>query len=121
MMELKTKSFSNRFDSPRKSERKSSNHSSLKGSLIKHEGSKNVQKKKNVFPRKKSSVFDSDTESSRMRKLNNNRASPFRQGISSNLSNSGKKNLKNTSRSKYTNFSNLNTNKNRSRSKSVKR
>ncbi len=60
---------------------------------------------KNVIKKKKSSVYDSDTESSRMRKLNNNRSSPFRQTSSrpkqhnmsnlSNLSNSGKKTPRN--------------------------
>lgn len=38
------------------------------------------------YSNKKSSVYDSDTESSRMRRLNNGRSSPYRQG-SSNLAN----------------------------------
>jgi hypothetical protein len=37
----------------------------------------NISYKK--YSNKKSSVYDSDTESSRMRKLNNGRSSPYRQ------------------------------------------
>jgi hypothetical protein len=40
--------------------------------------SNNVSYKK--YSAKKISVYDSDTESSRMRRLNNGRSSPFRQG-----------------------------------------
>ena len=42
------------------------------------------------YSNKKSSVYDSDTESSRMRRMNNNRSSPFRQGVA----NPVKKNIK---------------------------
>ena len=45
------------------------------------------------YSNKKSSVYDSDTESSRMRRLNNGRSSPFRQGASNLVNN--KKNTRN--------------------------
>ncbi len=47
-----------------------------------NKNSKNSNINYKKYSNKKSSVYDSDTESSRMRRLNNGRNSPFRQGAS---------------------------------------
>lgn len=47
-----------------------------------NKNSKNSTINYKKYSNKKSSVYDSDTESSRMRRLNNGRNSPFRQGAS---------------------------------------
>lgn len=50
------------------------------------------------YSNKKSSVYDSDTESSRMRRMNNARNSPFRQGTTN--PNQNKKSIKHQERSR---------------------
>ena len=50
---------------------------------------KTIGYKTKLLPKKRTSVMDSDTESSRLRKMSNNRASPFRQA--SNINNAAKK------------------------------
>lgn len=78
--------------------------------------------------RKAPSVYDSDTESSKMRRQTNNRVSPYRQGT--NPSNSAKKKYEPKKGGKFNNISNLNNanvnnrsnrSRSRSQSKSVRR
>lgn len=61
-------------------------------------GTHNNYNLKRVSNHQKSSVYDSDTQSSRMRKMNNGRASPYRQGITTN--NSQKKTPRKNDRSR---------------------
>ena len=94
-------------------------------------GSKKIGNNKPVLGKRTPSVYDSDTESSKMRKANNNRASPYRQTSRPlNTSNSAKKKYQPKNGGKFNNISNLNnpninnrSNRSRSRSqgKSVKR
>lgn len=90
MVQLKRKhqtvSANNVLNSPRKSE----NGSIRSTSSINKKKPNNNSTKKNIPIRKNSSVFDSDTESSRMRR--NGKASPYRQSSRPlNSSNSAKK------------------------------
>jgi hypothetical protein len=84
---------------------------------------KNVQPQKKISVSKKSSIYDSDTESSKMRRANNSKVSPFRQtGKPSNHSNSSKKKPQNftstMNRFQGNILSNSRERDNRSRSKS---
>ena len=82
--------------------------------------SRNSKTKGVNYKNKNPSVYDSDTESSRMRRANNGRASPYRQ--SSRPSTSANKKQNQPRNTKYSNISNLytnpNTRNNRSRSRS---
>ena len=87
-LKKKTNTFSNNIlNSPRKSDNGSvkSNNSQSKKNLNNKSNSK-------VGVRKNSSIYDSDTESSKLRKQNNGTVSPYRQSSRPlNTSNSGKK------------------------------
>lgn len=111
----------NMINSPRKSD----NGSIKSTSSISKKKPNGNSTNKNIPVKKNSSVFDSDTESSRMRK--NGRASPYRQSSRPlNTSNSAKKKEQQRTNaiSKYSNISNLykkDRSRSRSKSKSVKR
>ena len=100
-------------------------------SSVDSRGSKKANNVNKGGSRKAPSVYDSDTESSRMRKANNGRNSPYRQASRPmNTSNSAKKKYQPKNGGKFSNISNLNnaninnrSNRSRSRSqgKSIKR
>ena len=110
----------NYINSPKKSDAKS----------LKSKNQKSQSQKKNSIGRRNPSVYDSDTESSRMRKASHYRASPYRQGSRPvNGSTSAKKKVDHgRGTPRYNNISNLykknengKLNRSRSRSQSVRR
>lgn len=115
------------FTSQKSQKSNKSNLSKSKGGLqtyLSKPASNNVNNKKSVT--KRSSVYDSDTESSKLRRANNSRVSPYRQTSkpSGNASNSSKRasnNFTNTMNRFDRNILTNNRERSRSKSRSVKK